>query len=81
MQQMTQLKHELLKLKDAAFQQGQEEKRESNTNLKEYSNPVNSALDKAKKYFNTTEILSRTALPLKEEYKRKVQNYFQESND
>ncbi len=81
MQQMTKLKHELLKLKDASFQQGQEEKRESNTNLKEFSNPVNSSIEKAKKYFNTTEILSRTALPLKEEYKRKVQSYFQESND
>lgn len=81
MQRMTQLKHELLKLKEASFQQGEEEKRESNSNRKEYSNPVNSALDKAKKYFNTTEILSRNALPLKEEYKRRVQDYFQTNND
>ncbi|WP_405211311.1 hypothetical protein [Dokdonia sp. Asnod2-E02] len=81
MQNMTKLKHELLKLKEATFQQGQEEKREANTNLKSFSNPVNSALEKAKKYFNTTEILNRNALPLKEEYKRKVQDYFQKSDD
>lgn len=81
LQRMTQLKHELLKLKEASFQQGEEEKRESNSNSKEYSNPVNTTIDKAKKYFNTTEILSRNALPLKEEYKRKVQDYFQKNDD
>lgn len=81
MERMTQLKHELLKLEQAAFQQGQDEKRESNTNVKEYANPVNSALETAKKYFNTTEILNRNALPLKESYRRKVQDYFQQDND
>jgi hypothetical protein len=81
MQRMSNLKHELLKLKEAAFQQGQEEKRESSTNLRDFSNPVNSAVETAKKYFNTTEILNRNALPLKEEYKRKVQDYFQKNND
>ncbi|WP_299213872.1 hypothetical protein [uncultured Dokdonia sp.] len=81
LQRMTELKHELLKLKEATFQQGEEEKRESNTNLKEYANPVNSSIDKAKKYFNTTEILNRKTLPLKEEYKKKVQAYFQKDND
>ncbi|MFC4633749.1 hypothetical protein ACFO3O_07515 [Dokdonia ponticola] len=81
LQKMTELKHELLKLKEATFQQGEEEKRESNTNLKGYANPVNSSIDKAKKYFNTTEILNRKTLPLKEEYKKKVQDYFQKDND
>ena len=81
LQRMTELKHELLKLKEATFQQGEEEKRESNTNLKNYANPVNSSIEKAKKYFNTTEILNRKTLPLKEEYKKKVQDYFQKNND
>ncbi len=81
LQRMTNLKHELLKLKEATLQQGEENKREANTNLKEFANPVNSALEKAKKYFNTSEILNRNALPLKEEYKRKVQDYFQKNND
>lgn len=81
MQKMSKLKHELLKLKEATQQQGQEEKREANTNKKEFSNPVNSAVETAKKYFNTTEILNRNALPLREEYKRKVQDYFQKDND
>lgn len=81
MERMTQIKHELLKLKEAAFQQGEEEKRESNTNLKQFANPLNSPLEKAKKYFNTTEILNRKTLPLKETYKKKVQEYFQRNND
>ncbi len=81
LQRMTKLKHELLKLKDASFQQGEEEKRESTTNNESFSNPINSSLERAKQYFNTTEILNRNALPIKEEYKRKVQRYFQSKND
>ena len=81
MERMAGLKHELLKLKEAAFQQGQEEKREGITNLKEYRNPENSPLEKAKKYFNNTEILNRSTLLLKGKYKKKVQEYFQNNND
>ena len=34
-----------------------------------------------KKYFNTTEILNREALPLRLEYKQKVQEYFKNKDD
>jgi hypothetical protein len=81
MERMSALKHELLKLKEAALQQGQEEKREGTTNLKEFRNPVNTPIDKAKKYFNNTEILNRSTLLLKGKYKKKVQEYFQGGND
>ena len=37
--------------------------------------------DQIKKYFNTTEILNREALPLRQEYKAKVQSYFKKNND
>lgn len=81
MERMSNLKHELLKLKEAAFQQGQEEKREGITNLKGYRNPINAPIEKAKKYFSNTEILNRSTLPLKGKYKRKVQEYFQGKDD
>lgn len=81
MKRMTELKHELLKLDKAAFKQGQEEKRESISNTDQFTNPINNVIDTAKKYFNTTEILNRNALPLKESYKRKVQTYFEQVDD
>lgn len=78
---MMNLKHQLLKLENATFQQGQDQKRESETNKKTFSNAVNSQIPKAKEYFNTTEILNRQALPLRQEYKKKVQEYFNKKND
>ena len=78
LERMTRLKHELLKLKEATFQQGEEEQREARTNLRQYVNPVNANLEKARKYFNANEILNRNTLPLKGVYKKKVQEYFQQ---
>jgi len=81
MQKMQLLKHQLLKLDNASFQQGQEEKRESRTNKEEFSNPVISGSNEAKQYFNTAEILNRQSLPLQPVYKKKAQEYFKQDND
>ncbi len=81
LQKMMELKHQLLKLENATLKQGEDNKRESNTNKKLYSNSTNSELPKAKQYFQTTEILNRQALPLQQIYKNKVQEYFKEMND
>ncbi|MAN28550.1 MULTISPECIES: DUF4175 family protein [Mesonia] len=78
--QMKNIQHQLLKLEEASLQQGQDNKRESETNRKNYQNPTQHQLDKAKEYFNTTEILNRQSLPLQQNYKIKVQEYFK-SND
>ncbi|MDH7446322.1 DUF4175 family protein [Aquimarina sp. 2201CG14-23] len=78
---MLNLKHELLKLDEATFEQGEEEKRESKTNNKLFDNNNEGQLEKAKQYFNTTEILNRQVLPLRQNYKRKVQEYFKKAND
>ncbi|MBQ0733731.1 DUF4175 family protein [Aquimarina celericrescens] len=78
---MVDLKHELLKLEEATFEQGEEEKRESVTNQMQFENQVNQQLNKAKQYFNTTEILNRQVLPLRQNYKQKVQEYFRKGND
>ncbi|MGA1226383.1 MAG: hypothetical protein ACO3VF_03910 [Tamlana sp.] len=81
LQKMIQLKHQLLKLDNATFQQGEDNKRESETNKNNFNNNTNQQLPTAKQYFNTTEILNRQALPLQQLYKKKVQEYFKKDND
>ncbi|WP_445737308.1 hypothetical protein [Mariniflexile sp.] len=81
LQKMMELKHQLLKLENATLQQGEDDKRESKTNQGEYNNNSNNQIPTAKQYFNTTEILNRQSLPLQQVYKKKVQEYFKQSND
>tara|TARA_R110002094_G_scaffold6033_5_gene15013 strand:+ start:2058 stop:5465 length:3408 start_codon:yes stop_codon:yes gene_type:complete len=81
LQKMMALKHQLLKMENAAFEQGEDEKRESETNKNEFNNNSNNQIPTAKQYFNTTEILNRQALPLQQVYKKKVQDYFKKDND
>lgn len=81
LQRMMNLQHQLLKLENATFLQGEENRRESNTNRKQFENISNDQIPTAKEYFNTTEILNRQALPLQQIYKRKVQDYFKKEND
>ena len=81
LQEMRNLKHELLKLDKAILEQGQESRRESQTNTKTYRNDKMMSPEEIKKFFNTTEILNREALPLRQDYKKKVQDYFKTSND
>ncbi|UAB81940.1 DUF4175 family protein [Marixanthomonas sp. SCSIO 43207] len=81
LQQMLNLQYELLKLDKATFQQGQESRRESETNTKTFTNTLRLSPEEVKKYFNTTEILNREILPLRPQYKEKVQTYFKNSND
>ncbi|NAS31601.1 hypothetical protein GTQ40_11510 [Flavobacteriaceae bacterium R38] len=76
LQRLTRLKHQLLKLEEASFQQGEKKERESKTNTKEYrNNAINQELN-IKQYFNQVEILNRQVLPLRQIYKKKVQTYF-----
>ena len=81
LQKMMQLQHQLLKLENATFQQGEDKKRKAETNRMEFDNSTNNKIPSIKKYFNTTEILNRQTLPLQPVYKKKVQEYFKQSND
>ncbi len=81
LQKMMQVQHQLLKLENAAFTQGMDSKRESETNKDGFQNPNINKLNNIKKYFNTSEILNRQTLPLQPIYKRKVQDYFKEGDD
>ncbi len=80
LQKMMQLKHELLKLKEATQEQGQEEKRESNKNQQEFEKRNIKSINRKKLWFNQNEILNRQSLPLRTIYKKKVQEYFR-AND
>lgn len=76
LQKMLNLKHELLKLDKAIQQQGEENKRQSQTNTKAFNNqaaPLPAAL---KEYLNSVEILNRQSLPLRPNFNQKVQTYF-----
>jgi hypothetical protein len=81
LQRMLELQHQLLKLENATFQQGEDTKRQSKTNKTQFDNTLSKQLLNARQYFNTTEILNRQALPLQPVYKKKVQAYFKKSND
>lgn len=81
LQDMLNLKHELLKLDEAVLEQGQESRREAQTNRRVFRKESTLSPEEIKKYFNTTEILNREALPLRQDYKNKVQDYFKNAND
>ena len=76
LQKMVQMKHELLKLEEAAYKQGQDEKRESNTNIQQFERRNINAIDRKQLWFRQNEILNRQSLPLQTIYKKKVQEYF-----
>ncbi len=81
LQKMMELQHQLLKLENATFQQGQDNKRKSESNQDQFNNITNNKIPTAREYFNTTEILNRHALPLLQTYKKKVKEYFNKEND
>jgi len=81
LKQMKNIKHQLLKLEEAAQKQGQEEKREATTNTQEFENQAQNELERAKEYFNTIEILNRQQLPLQPKYKNLIKAYFNEQNN
>jgi hypothetical protein len=81
MKKMQNLKHQLLKLEKAQKQQGEDTKRESNTSKVQRFQPPSPSTETIKKYFNTLEILNRQSLPLRQEFKQKVQEYFKIKND
>jgi hypothetical protein len=76
LQKMVQMKHELLKLKEAAYKQGQDENRQSNTNIQQFGKRNINTIDQKKLWFRQNEILNRQSLPLQSIYKKKVQEYF-----
>ncbi|RWX00085.1 DUF4175 family protein [Flavobacterium cerinum] len=77
---MENLKYELLKLDKAIQQQGEENKRQSQTNTKEFNNNANSIPPALKEYLNSVEILNRQSLPLRPNFNQRVQTYFRKND-
>lgn len=80
LQKMQNLNHELLKLDKAIRQQGEENKRQSQTNTKEFNNTSTQLPDSLKEYLNSVEILNRQSLPLRPNFNQRVQTYFRKDD-
>lgn len=80
LQKILNVKYELLKLDKALQQQGEDKKRQSETNKKEYNNQATALPSRLQEYFNSIEILNRQSLPLRSNFNQKVQEYFK-TND
>ena len=78
LQKMQNLNYELLKLDKAALEQGKDKKRKSTANQKEYQKNKIKELQFKKQFYNQIEILNRQSLPLLQNFKKKVREYFSE---
>ncbi|MGY0425940.1 MAG: DUF4175 family protein, partial [Polaribacter sp.] len=78
LQKMNHLNYELLKLKTAKLEQGEDKKRKSKTNLLENQRNNAKAIQFKKQFYNQIEILNRQSLPLQQRYQIKVREYFSE---
>ncbi|WP_343486880.1 hypothetical protein [Allomuricauda sp. d1] len=77
---MNAIQHQLLKLENAAMEQGQKQERESETNKKNYNAPITTKPELLKNQASEIEILNRQALPLRQNYQEKVKQYFKDGN-
>ena len=73
---MRTIQHQLLKLENAAMEQGEKKERESRANVKDYVNPITTKPELLNKFKSDVEILNRQALPLHQIYQSKVKAYF-----
>ena len=80
LQRMLNINYEMLKLEKAVQQQGEDSKRQSETNKKEFNSSVKPLSPELQQYLNSVEILNRQSLPLRPNFNQKVQEYFK-TND
>ncbi|WP_238857761.1 DUF4175 family protein [Poritiphilus flavus] len=77
---MNTIRHQLLKLENAALKQGNRQERESKVNEEFYRNPVLTKPELLEKYKQEIEILNRQALPLQQIFQNKVKDYFRKDD-
>ncbi|RIV44637.1 hypothetical protein [Flagellimonas pelagia] len=70
------IQHQLMKLENASLEQGEKKERESETNKTNFANPIITKPELFKDYQNDIEILNRQALPLRQNFEKKVKVYF-----
>ena len=76
LQRTNNIKQELLKLDTAIRLQGEDPKRQSETNSKSFTNQASPLPKALSDYLNSIEILNRQSLPLRSNFNQKVQVYF-----
>ena len=76
LQRILNVKQELLKLNTAVQEQGEENKRQSETSKREFYNRSSSLPAPLLDYLNSIEILNRQSLPLHSNFNQRVQEYF-----
>ncbi|MEJ1221459.1 hypothetical protein [Sediminicola sp. 1XM1-17] len=80
LEKINNIQHELMKLENAVLKQGQKTERESNSNDRNFKNPITTKPSVLENYRNDVEILNRQALPLRQIYKEKVKTYFKKND-
>lgn len=75
-QRMQNLEYELLKLDNAALEQNKDKNRKSTTNKTQYTRRRALEIESKKAFFKQLEILNRQSLPLRQNYRKRVQEYF-----
>jgi hypothetical protein len=70
------LKARIIEIKLSCSATGEEKKRQSESNKREFNNDSKPLPDALLDYLNSIEILNRQSLPLRSNYNRKVQEYF-----
>ncbi|WP_445383577.1 hypothetical protein [Robiginitalea sp. IMCC43444] len=77
---LNRIQQQLMKLENAAMEQGEESRRKSNTNKKTFTGPLTTPPEVFRKQLIDVELLNRQVLPLRRIYKRKVKEYFKEND-
>jgi hypothetical protein len=77
---LNRIQQQLMKLENAAMEQGEESRRKSNTNEKAFTGPLTTPPEVFRKQLIDVELLNRQVLPLRRIYKRKVKEYFKEND-
>ncbi len=75
-QRMNMIEHQLLKLENAALDQGEKQERQGKTNREDYSNPILTRPEQWDNFKRETELLNRQALPLQQRYRELIRLYF-----
>ncbi|MBT8235100.1 MAG: hypothetical protein KJO04_02815, partial [Bacteroidia bacterium] len=75
-QRMNMIEHQLLKLENAALDQGEKQERQSKTNKQDYANPILTRPEQWENFKRETELLNRQALPLQQRYRELIRLYF-----
>ena len=80
LQKVLNLKYELLKLENASQQQGEDSKRQSESNNKNFGNQAEPLPVQLQDYIKSIEILNRQSLPLRSNFNHKVEEYFNKND-